>query len=182
MCDKIKAILMLDSGYTYEHIAEVLILDYSSICRWYTLFEEKWTKGLLSDSFIGGMSSPTKKQQEALIEQPNTTVNLTVKEIFAFIFNKFKGDLTLKGMSNFLQRQEFRYEKPKRFPFKEYIEASLEFIDACNKLKKKKKQDCRICFMDIEHPLHNSPPATRWIMKAKDLIMHMTDNSQLIQA
>jgi hypothetical protein len=35
VCDKIKAILMLDSGYTYDHIAEVLLLDDSTIRRWW---------------------------------------------------------------------------------------------------------------------------------------------------
>lgn len=36
VCDKIKAILMLNDGHSAEFIAKILILDDGTIRRWYT--------------------------------------------------------------------------------------------------------------------------------------------------
>jgi transposase len=171
VCDKIKAILMLDSGYTYDHIAEVLLLDDSTIRRWYSLFEEKGIKGLLADNFTGGLSYLTKNQQEALIKHLDSTVYLTAKEICAYVLKRFKVDFTSKGMTNLLHNLGFRYKKPKHVPGKANIKAQLEFIEAYKKLKKKKKQDDKIYFMDGVHPLHNSQPAYGWIRKGVDMVL-----------
>jgi len=171
MCDKIKAILMLNSDYTYEHIAEVLLLDDSTIRRWYVLYEEKGIKGLLADNFTGGLSYLSKDQQEELIEHLDSTVYLTAKEICAFAQEEFKVDFTVKGMTNLLHNLGFRYKKPKHVPGKADIGAQLEFVEDYNKLKKKKKQDDRIYFMDGVHPLHNSQPAYGWIRKGADMVL-----------
>ena len=44
ICDKIKAILLLDKGYSYEQIAEVLLIDDSTIHRWYIGSAEFYSK------------------------------------------------------------------------------------------------------------------------------------------
>lgn len=169
--DKIKAILMLNSGYNYETIAEVLLLDDSTIRRWYSLYEEKGIKGLLADNFTGGLSYLTQIQQEALIKHLDSTVYLTAKEISAYVLKRFKVDYTAKGMTNLLHSLGFRYKKPKHVPGKANLDAQIEFIDAYEKLKKKKKQNDRIYFMDGVHPLHNSQPAYGWIRKGTDMVL-----------
>ena len=42
--DKIKAILMLNSGYNSEEIAQILLLDDSTIRRWYSIYKLKANK------------------------------------------------------------------------------------------------------------------------------------------
>jgi transposase len=176
--DKIKAILMLDSGYTYELIAEVLLVDDSTIRRWYARYEEGGIEGLLADFYIGGGSYLTEKQKNALIDHLESNVYLTAKEICDYVLKRFKVDYTAKGMTNLLHTLGFRYKKPKHIPGKASIEAQLEFIDAYEKLKKKKKQDDRIYFMDGVHPLHNSQPAYGWIRKGVDMVLQSNTGRQ----
>jgi transposase len=98
-------------------------------------------------------------------------VYLTAKEICAYVLKRFKVDFTSKGMTNLLHNLGFRYKKPKHVPGKANIKAQLEFIEAYKKLKKKKKQDDKIYFMDGVHPLHNSQPAYGWIRKGVDMVL-----------
>lgn len=169
--DRIKAILMLNTGYSYEHIAEVLLVDDSTIRRWHVRFEEDGINSLLSDNYIGGTSKLTDKQQQELVEHLDNTLYLTAKEICAYVQKKYKIKYTVKGMVTLLHKLGFRYKKPKHVPGKANIEAQLEFIDTYEKLKKRKKQDDRIYFMDGVHPLHNSQPAYGWIKKGTDMVL-----------
>ena len=169
--DKIKAILMLNSGYSYELIAEVLLIDDSTIRRWYTRYKEDGIEGLLADFYLGGGSYLTEKQQKALIEQLESHVYLTAKEICAYVLKRFKIDYTVKGMTDLLHSLGFRYKKPKHVPGKANIDNQVEFIAAYEKLKKNKKHEDRIYFMDGVHPLHNSQPAYGWIRTGTDMVL-----------
>jgi len=55
--DRIKAILLLNKGYSYEEIAELLLIDDGTVRRWYLIFENKGIKTLLEDNYIGGTSN-----------------------------------------------------------------------------------------------------------------------------
>lgn len=171
VCDKLKAILMLNSGYSYEMIAEVLLLDDSTIRRWHARYEEGGIEGLLADLYLGSGSYLTEKQKNALIDHLENNVYLTSKEICAYVLSEFNVDYTVKGMTNVLHKLGFRYKKPKHIPGKADVEAQLEFIEAYEKLKKKKKQEDRIYFMDGVHPLHNSQQAYGWIRKGTDMVI-----------
>jgi transposase len=169
--DRIKAILMLNSGYSYEHIAEVLLVDDSTIRRWHVRFKEDGINSLLSDNYIGGTSKLTDHQQQELVEHLDNTMYLTAKEICAYVLKKYQVNYTVKGMVTLLHKLGFRYKKPKHVPGKADIEAQLEFIESYEKLKKKKKKNDRIYFMDGVHPLHNSQPAYGWIRKGTDMVL-----------
>ena len=171
ICDKIKAILMLNDGHSAEFIAKILILDDTTIRRWHVRFEEDGINGLLADNYIGGSSKLTNKQQQGLIDHLDSTMYLTAKEICAYVLKKYKVKYTVKGMVALLHKLGFRYKKPKHIPGKANIEAQQEFIAAYDKLKKKKKAEDRIYFMDGVHPLHNSQPAHGWIRKGTDMVL-----------
>ncbi len=47
--DRIKAILMLNKGYNYKEISEVLLIDDSTIRRWHVIFTKSGIKTLLED-------------------------------------------------------------------------------------------------------------------------------------
>jgi len=171
VCDKIKAILLLNSGYSYEQIAEVLLIDDSTIRRWYRLLQEKGINSLLADNYIGGASKLIEKQQQQLVQHLENNVYLTAKEICAYVRKQFRVDYTIKGMTSLLHTLGFRYKKPRHIPGKANIDAQLDFIKAYDKLKKKKKEQDRIYFMDGVHPLHNSQPAYGWIRKGTEMVI-----------
>lgn len=167
--DKIKAILLVNSGYSYERIAEVLLLDDATIRRWYIRYEEHGIDGLLADFYLGGTGYLTEKLKMTLAEHLENNVYLTAKEICAYVLKKYKIAYSVKGMTNLLHSLGFRYKKPKHIPGKANIIAQQKFIEDYNKLKQKKKENDRIYFMDGVHPLHNSQPANGWIKKGVEM-------------
>ena len=64
--DKIKAILLLNRGFTPEDIAEILLLDDSTIRRWYALFESEGIDSLLKYNYVGSDGKLTSRQISAL--------------------------------------------------------------------------------------------------------------------
>ena len=170
-CDKIKVILLLNSGYSYEHIGEVLLLDDETIRRWYFKYEDDGVDGLLSYYYTGGTSKLSDLQQQELIVHLDRTVYLTAKEICAYVLATYNVEYSVKGMTCLLHALGFSYKKPKHVPGKADVEAQLEFIEAYEKLKKRKKEADKIYFMDGVHPLHNSQPAYGWIQKGSDMIL-----------
>lgn len=96
---------------------------------------------------------------------------LTAKEVCDYVLKKYHVNYTVKGMTSLLHTSGFRYKKPKHIPGKADIEAQLDFIKTYDKLKKKKKEDDRIYFMDGVHPLNNSQPAYGWIKKGTDTVI-----------
>jgi transposase len=180
VCDKIKAILMLNDGHTAEFIARILILDDTTIRRWYSIYEEEGINSLLIDNYIGGASKLTEKHRQKLIQHLEHNVYLTAKEICAYVLSKFGVTYSVKGMTSLLHTLGFRYKKPKHIPGKADLEAQLEFIKAYDKLKKKKKEEDRIYFMDGVHPLHNSQPAYGWIRKGTDMVIQSNTGRQRI--
>ncbi|MCX6272789.1 MAG: IS630 family transposase [Bacteroidetes bacterium] len=169
--DRIKAILMLNTGYTYEHIAEVLLLDDSTIRRWHRKYEERGLGCLISDDFIGGTCKLTLKEQQELTQHLEENVYLTAKEICSYVEEIFKVVYTVKGMISLLHHLNFSYKKPKHIPGKANIEAQLKFIETYNTLNEKKEENDKIYFMDGVHPLHNSQPAYGWIRKGVDMAL-----------
>ena len=49
--DRIKSILALDKGHSFEHIAELLMIDDTSVRRWHEQFLEGGIEVLLKDDY-----------------------------------------------------------------------------------------------------------------------------------
>jgi transposase len=166
--DKIKAILLLNAGYNPEEIARILLLDNTTIRRWYSIYESKGIDVLLTYHYVGSDGKLTAKQIAALNRHLENTIYLTAKEICAYVEKKYGVQYTSKGMTNLLHRLSFSYRKPKHIPGKASQKAQEEFIEQYIKLKENKSKHDRIWFMDAVHPLHNSQPAHGWMKKGFD--------------
>jgi transposase len=178
--DKIKAILLLDQGYEYSEIARILLIDQSTVWRWYETYISVGISGLLKDNYTGGTSKLTEYQQAKLIEHLESNMYLTAKEISAFVKKTFKVKYTPKGMTSLLHQLGFTYKKPKHIPGKADIEAQKAFIKKYRRLQKKKAPEDRIYFMDGVHPMHNSQPAYGWIRKGQNMILKANTGRQRI--
>ncbi len=178
--DKIKAILLLDKGYEYGEIAEILLIDYTTVWRWYETYISGGTNELLKDYYLGGTCKLTEVQLTQLVEHLECTMYLTAKEICAFVKKTFRIKYTPKGMTGLLHQLGFTYKKPKHIPGKADIEAQKAFIKNYRKIQKKKAPEDRIYFMDGVHPMHNSQPAFGWIRKGHDMVLKANTGRQRI--
>lgn len=166
--DKIKSILLLNDGYLFEEIARILLIDDSTIRRWYSTFEEEGIKGLLRYNYLGSEGKLTKEQIESLNKHLEDTIYLSAKEICHYVKKKYGVRFTIKGMTNLLHRMEFTYRKPKHVPGKANPEAQEDFLEKYAELKENKDPEDRIWFIDAVHTLHNSQPAYGWLKKGFD--------------
>ena len=178
--DKIKGILLLNRGYEYSEIAEILLIDHSTLWRWYESYISKGIEGLMQDNYTGGTSKLTERQQTKLIEHLESKMYLSAKEICAFVEKTFKVNYTPKGMTSLLHQLGFTYKKPKHIPGKADIEAQKAFIKKYRRLQKNKTPDDKIYFMDGVHPKHNSHPAYGWIRKGYDMALRANTGRQRI--
>jgi DNA-binding NarL/FixJ family response regulator len=62
--DRIKAILLLDSGWTYTQIAEILLLDDQTIRNYEKYYLESKLDGLLTFDYKGGISAGLLKRKK----------------------------------------------------------------------------------------------------------------------
>jgi len=176
--DKIKAILLLNRGYEYTEIAEILLIDYTTVWRWYETYISSGIAVLLKDNYTGGTSKLTDWQQKEFMKHLESNMYLTAKEICAFVKKAYKVRYTPKGMTSLLHQLGFTYKKPKHIPGKADIEAQQTFIRKYKRVKKNKKPEDRIYFMDGVHPLHNSQPAYGWVRKGHEMILKANTGRQ----
>jgi transposase len=169
--DRIKAILLLNKGYSYEEVAELLLIDDGTVRRWFEIFTTKGIKTLLEDNYKGGVSKLTVSEQLELVSHLETHIYLTAKEICAYVQIEYGINYTTKGMTSLLHQMGFRYKKPKHIPGKANQQAQEEFIEQYKLIKANKTAKDRIYFMDGVHPLHNSQPAYGWIKKGKEQVL-----------
>ena len=166
--DRIKSILMLDKGFSYSEVAELLLLDDMTIRRWHKLYQSTGIKTLLKDNFGGRGPKLDCRQQEELTLHLEGHIYLTAKEVVAYIEDKYGVRYTPKGMAKLLHRLGFNYKKPKHIPGKADSQLQKDFVQSYKQLKENKAGEDNIYFMDGVHPLHNSQPAYGWIKKGKE--------------
>jgi len=77
--DKIKTILMLYKGYSFEEIASVLLLDDSTIRRWFRVYQSDGLDGLARSLYQGSEGKLTLEQKQALSKHLEETEYMTAK-------------------------------------------------------------------------------------------------------
>lgn len=166
--DRIKALLLWDSGWTLEEISEALLLDEKSVRRYRKLYEREGAERLLDDEWRGSERRLTEEQETKLREHLDEHVYGSTKEIAAYVKRRFRVEYSMRGMREVLIRLGFVYKKTKAVPGKADAEKQEEFIDFYEDLKKKKGAKDPIYFIDGVHPQHNSKPSYGWILKGKE--------------
>ena len=166
--DRIKSILMLNHGYSFEEIAEVLIVDEDSIRRRHNLYLEGGIESLSTNNYKGSDPFLSLEEQNKLAHYMDAYIFLTSKEACDYVLKTFKVEYTTKGMTKLLGRMGFVYKKPKAMAGKADRKEQDKFIRKYAKLRRKKGKDDKIYFMDGTHPLHNPILQYGWIKKGEE--------------
>ncbi len=171
VCDRIKAVLAYDDGYTYTEISRILLLDDETIRRHISdyLSEQK-----IKPKNGGSQSKLTEEERSIIIEHLKETTYLYVKDICAYVRKTFKKKYTVSGMTKWLQLNGFRYKKPHGVPAKAEKKKQEEFIDYYQDLKAKTKNKEPIYFADSVHPQHQTHLSYGWIYKGHRKEVPMT--------
>jgi transposase len=164
ICDRIKAVLLYDKGWSFEQIAEALLLSEGAIRNH---IEEYQSDGKLIPSGGGSKEKLTERQSELLETHLSDVTYLYVKDIISYVYHRWKKRYTVAGMRNWLQRHNFSYKKPSLVPGKANLQQQEAWINAYQKLKANLPQNETICFTDGVHPTHNVQIAYGWIKKGE---------------
>lgn len=162
ICDRIKAILLYDNGWTYTQIAEALLLSDDAIRQHVNEYND--SRKLKTNN--GGSREKLSADQSMLLEQHlQKHIYLYIKDIVEYVKFSYGVTYTISGLRNWLQRHAFSYKKPSLVPGKANIEQQRQWILEYEKLKSGLGPDETICFMDGVHPTHNPQVTCGWIKK-----------------
>lgn len=160
--DRIKAVLLYDKGWSFQQIAEALLLSNEAIRN--HIDEYKVSKKLRPESG-GSQEKLSDKQTRQLEAHLQEHTYLYVKDIVVYVQIAFSVTYTIHGMRNWLQRYGFSYKKPAVVPGKANEQQQKEWITEYEKLRSMLPADETICFIDGVHPTHNVQPTYGWIKK-----------------
>jgi len=160
VCDRIKAVLLYDKGWTLMQIAEALLLSDDAIRK--HIQEYKESRKLKPEN--GGSIEKLSSEQSNFLEKHLTThTYLYIKDVVAYVKQVFDLDYTVPGLQNWLHRHGFSYKKPSLVPGKACKEDQERWIEDYKKLKISLSENETICFMDGVHPTHNTQVTYGWI-------------------
>jgi transposase len=166
--DRIKSLLLWDSGWTLEQISEVLLLDEKTVRRYRKLYEADGPDRLLNDDWKGSKRRLTENQEKQLREHLSDVVYSSTKEIAQYVKKTFGVEYSSRGMQEVIVRLGFVYKKTKAIPGKADAEAQREFLESYQNLKVEKSENDPVYFIDGVHPQHNSNASYGWILKGKE--------------
>jgi transposase len=164
VCDRIKAVLLFDDGYSYTQIARILLLDDETIRRHIDDYQHK---NKLTTSNGGSDSKLNNNETRELTDHLNEITYLYVKDICQFVREQFGKIFTVSGMTKWLHANDFCYKKPHAVPAKADKEQQKKFIQYYNRLKKIAGKNEPIYFADSVHPQHQTQMAFGWILKGE---------------
>ncbi len=162
ICDRIKAVLLHDKGWTLERIAEALLLSHEAIRK--HLKDYQTSEKLKTDN--GGSSSKlTAAQQQELTSHLETHNYVYTKDICAYVVSEYGVSYSIVGMNKLLHRLGFTYKKPKLVPGKLDSQKQEDWKYQYQLMKSSIKENEAIYFMDSVHPQYQARARCGWIRK-----------------
>jgi len=168
LADRIKAVLYVHFGLSYEEIATLLFFDESTVRRYVTSFKEKGIEGLLEYRYTGGQTRLSAEQETELKRFLRDNTKRTAKEVVEHIEKTYQIHFSQIGVTKLLHRLGFTYKKPKVIPGKVDPLQQDAFLKMYEETKSQLGENDRIYFLDATHPQHNTKPEYGWMLKGKD--------------
>lgn len=166
--DRIKTVILLNEGRSYEETAKILLLDDNTIRRYEKEYEEGGLDHLLEDNYKGGKSSLSATQEEELKAELCKNLYHRAKEVCEYVKQKYDVTYTPEGMVRLLRRLGFSHKKTKQVPGKSNPEKQKAFLETYEEIKQNMSETDELYFVDGSHPQHNSMPAYGWIEKGEE--------------
>ncbi len=165
VCDRIKAILLSNQGWTYLMIAQALMIDDQTVSQ--HVCEYKESRKLKPESG-GSPSKLAEVEAQALETYLQTTLYTKIQDICVYVEAVFGKKYTVSGMQSWMRHHDFVYKKPKGFPAKATVEAQEAFIKKYALLMNTTPEDEPILFGDSVHPTQATVLSYGWIKKGKE--------------
>ena len=178
--DKIKAILLLDKGWTYEEIKEVLLLDERTLNRYKKLYKTGGIDAIVKNNYQGGFYKLSDLQIQELTKALDNNLFSNASEVCEYVRKNFGIKYTPQGMVKTLHRLGYSYKKTRTVPGKADIEKQKRFIEGYERLRNSLSEKEKIFFMDATHPTHNMIPGYAWIKTGREKVIKTNDGRKRV--
>lgn len=159
--DRLKSILLLDQGWSYEKIAQALFLDDQTVRNYDQAYRDHKKEGLLNLKYIGRLAKLTSQQCQELKAYLDAVTHLTAKAIVEYIKKTYGVIYARKGVMDLLHRLGFVYKKPKLMPGSPDPLKQEEFLHMYEGLKENLQDNDEIVFLDC--PSSTQRPCWIWM-------------------
>ena len=166
--DRVKAIILLDKGYSVTKTANILMIDSDTVTNLVKKYKSTGIAGLISDNFLAYRGRLTEEQEEELKKELALHLFSTALEVLNHIKKKYGILYSHDGTVKLLHRLGFVYKKTKAVPAKADRYKQEAFVTEYEKLRNSLKKGEKIYFLDAMHPVHNNTPDYAWIEKGKE--------------
>src|SRR5437016_4335961 len=166
--DRLKAILLLDMGYSRGEVAKILFRDESTITAWQNSFLaftslKDWLKENRK-GYQGRLDEEQEKAVEAFVE---AHLILDAKQVQAWILEQYSIEYGITGIHALLHRLGFRYKDLTSYPSKMNPSEQADFKEFYEDLLENLPENTVLGFMDGVHPQHNTQPGKAWIKEGE---------------
>jgi transposase len=175
--DKIKAVVMLNDGFTSSEIARALMIDETTVRRHINRYRRHGLTKYLESLYPGKKSSLTEYQEAELKESFRLATPQTAKAVALHVKNMYGVNYSTVGATKLMHRLGFVYKKPKIMPGKVNLFDQAKFIGEYLELKRNLRKNDQIYFADATHPTHNTKAAYGWILKGKKNDKYIKSNT-----
>ena len=178
--DRIKAIYSLGTGWSFEEIADILMIDEETLRNYIKRYQKGGIQELITYYYQGSSPKLSKEELIKLDEHLQENTYLTVDAIIAYVKETYGIDYSISGMTDLLHRLDFTYKKSKLVPAKADANKQQEFLEELKNIREKKGEQDPILYMDGVHPQHNTMLAYGWIKKGEDNIIKSNTGRQRV--
>ena len=162
VADRIKAVILRDEGWTYDAIAEALLLSEEGVRQHLKDYE---SSGKLKPENGGSSGLLNEAQTAELLAYLDAHLYVKASEIVAHVQEKYGIRYSVRGMTDWIKSHGFSFHQPCGTPAKADAEAQKAFIAEYENIKKNLRDNDRIIFMDGVHPSHAVRFVRGWIRK-----------------
>ena len=167
LADRIKTILMLNDGYSYSQISEILLIDDTTARKYFEVYAEKGIDELLVMRYEGRDSKLSGIQLYILSKHIEENIIRDAKEIQSYIEEQFNIEYNEKYIPKLVSNLGYSYKKATLVPSKADKQKQLEHVEMYKMIKEAKDDGDVILFADGVHPTHNSNPIRCYIKKGE---------------
>lgn len=178
--DRIKSVYLLSRGKSPQEIAEVLMIDVSSIGNYRKRYEQGGVKGLLKDNYLGSEAMLSCAEIAELSAHLEAETYLTVEAIVEHVRQTYQMNYSVSGMRQLLHRVDFVYKKAKAVPGKANGALQRAYLELLEKTLQQKGVNDVHYYLDGVHPQHNTQLAYGWIKKGQDKVVKSNSGRQRI--
>lgn len=162
------AMVLLHDGWSFERVAQALLMDDSTIRDWWIEYRATGIEGLKRFQHQGGHRRMSMEQEAALAAWVKDTLPRSSVQVAQWLSDQMELRFDSRSaVIAVLHRLGFEHRKPEAAPAKAEAGKQEDFIELYEKRQNNLEPDEATVFVDAIHPTHTVRPVGCWMPKGE---------------